>query len=395
MRVHVRVLVLALLACVLTAAFASAAQAVEAPREKARFIATNCEFGFEACGSESIEPVPDGLKYIIPKEKITDEEAETEGFTQAGGRVPFGVTDFKIKTIGEYPNAAPTEIVKHVRVDVSSGLATSPAAVPMCSAEEFGNKEVAPESGLFLAPTCKGETEIGTEQVTLYLGENALGAGISDLPISGTVYNLVQPEGLASYYGAALPLPKAITEAKGLGATQFYVHSFVEGNVEWGEEAEGTGAGDYHDYFKVNVSTAIPLISSRQVLYGTRGNGAFITNATACPGDHTTYLSLENTASETTRESFTTPIALKGCESLAFEPKLAFSGGSTISDEPDQLTTEVSEENNPEENSPSQVKTASITLPEGMTLNPSAANELEACTPSQARIHSDVFGVEC
>ena len=76
----------------------------------------------------------------------------------------------------------------------------------------------------------------------------------------------------------------------------------VEGNVEWGKEAKGTGAADYHDYFEVKVSPDLPLIRSRQIDYGTAGNGAFITNATKCndPSNQITHLSLEgvNTGTE-------------------------------------------------------------------------------------------------
>ncbi len=41
------------------------------------------------------------------------------------------------------------------------------------------------------------------------------------------------------------------------------------------------------------------------------------------------------------------------------------------------------------------MKTASVTLPEGMTLNPSAAAGLQACTPAQARITSEATGTSC
>jgi hypothetical protein len=403
-RSKVRVSLVMLVACSVVAVTASAAQA--APFEVARFVATNCKFTFKACGSEeSVGPLgPTEPFFTRPKAKITVAEGEAEGFTQAGGRVPYGVTHFEVAHTGEYPNAVPNGIVNHVRVDVSPGLATAPAAVPMCSGAEFGETEI-PVAGthLYPAPTCKAETEIGTEQVTLYLGPNALGPGVSDLPIAGKVYNLVQPQGLASLYGVALALPKAITEGKGLGPEQFYAHGFVKGSVEWGKQAAGTEVGDYHDYFEVEVSPELPLLSSRQVLFGTSPNGAvsagtgnFITNATNCPGNHTTYVTLKDTAGETTRGSFTTPIALEKCGLVPFLPEFALTPETTQQDQPDGITTSFGVPHvTGKEIDSSQVKTASVTLPEGMTLNPSAAAGLAACTPAQARITSPEAGVAC
>jgi hypothetical protein len=405
-----RVWLVALAVSALSLAAVSATAAQAQSLEVERFVATNCKSeaeytGAKKCGSEEFTLVPFG-PYSRPKEEVTVPEAEKEGYTQAGGRVPYGVTDFEVKTEGTYPNAKPVNgvAVDHVRVDVATGLATAPDAVPTCSSKEFGETEAIPTTGLYTESKCESDTEIGEEKVTLYVAA-LKELGFTDLPLRGTVYNLEQPEGLASYYGVALKFPKEISEVqlgevfKGSNPTaekeQYYVHSFVKGSVEWGQETKGTDAGDYHDYFEVEASPADPLISSRQVLYGTSGNGAFITNATSCPGDNTTYVTLEDTAKETTREFFKTPIGLKGCEGLEFEPTFGLTGATSISDEPDELTTEVKETNEPTKNSPAQVKTASITLPEGMTLNPSAANKLEACTESQARIHSATFGVEC
>ncbi|MGA9313418.1 MAG: hypothetical protein WBV77_02185, partial [Solirubrobacteraceae bacterium] len=70
----------------------------------------------------------------------------------------------------------------------------------------------------------------------------------------------------------------------------------------------------------------------------------------------------------------------------------------TQSDVPDGITTELTVPHNPslEGIDSSQLNTATIVLPEGMTLNPSAAAEVKkACTPAQARIHSSTSGVEC
>ena len=313
----------------------------------------NCKFGHEQCASHEVAGLfPTSPPYSFPKEP-KEPEAIAEGFVQAGGRIPYGVTDFELKTEGAFPDLKPEGApVNRVRVDVASGLATAPAAVPMCSAAEFGEKEALPGTGLYTASTCKAETEIGTEQVTVYSEELEKEAGFGDLPLAGKVYNLVQPEKLASYYGVALAFPKELTEAKlfkvfkgsqpGIEKAQYYLHSFVKGNVEWGKEAAGTNQGDYHDYFEVEVNPADPLISSRQVLYGTSpegkssaGKSDFITNATSCPGDHTTFVTLKNTAAETTRKSFTTPIPLAGCGNLLFQPTFALGLGTTTSDEPD------------------------------------------------------------
>jgi hypothetical protein len=61
---------------------------------------------------------------------------------------------------------------------------------------------------------------------------------------------------------------------------------------------------------------------------------------------------------------------------------------TTQSDQPDGLTTELSLPHDPSPTGidSSQLKTASVTLPEGMTLNPAAAAGLEACTPAQIGI---------
>src|SRR6185437_5190698 len=65
-----------------------------------KFIATNCEE--EECGEETVATKSGPFEFTFkePKGKITVEEAEEEGFTQAGGRVPFGITDFIVANVG-------------------------------------------------------------------------------------------------------------------------------------------------------------------------------------------------------------------------------------------------------------------------------------------------------
>ena len=73
---------------------------------------------------------------------------------------------------------------------------------------------------------------------------------------------------------------------------------------------------------------------------------------------------------------------------MPFEPGMKLVQSTTASDTPDGLTTELSlpHDPNPEHIDNSQVKTAKVVLPEGITINPSAAAGLEACTPTQIGI---------
>jgi hypothetical protein len=422
MRSCVRFSFLALLVGVIVAVAAPGAQAAVGIE---KFVATNCKAAFPECAEEAGPTTAFGPTKI-PKEP-SKEEAEVQGFTQAGGHVPFGVTDFKLTTVvtgAPLPSTeAPTGIVKHIRTDVAPGLATSPAAVPQCSGTQFGETEAVPGSGFFPAPTCPAvgptSTVVGSQEATVYAGAEA-----GDVPLSGTVYNLVQKEGLASEFGVALSIPQPLSagalkagfkkaEEEGavpgvggfptlgqqttLEAGEYFAHTLIEGSVEWGQETKGTNQGDYHDYFEINVSTALPLIRSRLSFFGTNGNGAFITNATSCPGHNTTRLATTGTDETTVTRNFTTPIGLSGCGAVPFEPSLALTPGTSAFDQPDEITTQVGipRHTGAAEVDAAQLKTASVTLPEGMTLNPSAAAGLAACSPAQARIHSAEKGVGC
>ena len=203
-------------------------------------------------------------------------ESEEQGYRQAAGRVPYGITDFMVTHTGEYNHgtAIPTGVVTHVRVDVAPGLATSPAAVPQCTQAEFGETEAIPGTGFYLAPKCKTgtgphgtgpeSTVIGEEKATVFVQPLAEKGHPPDVALKGVLYNLVQPEGRRRSTGQR---SNSRTTHRGhnfekrrvilpLATEQYYAHTIVEGNVEWGKEAKGTGAADYHDYFEVKVSPA-------------------------------------------------------------------------------------------------------------------------------------------
>jgi hypothetical protein len=361
---YARVWLVALLACAAAAVIAPAAQAAPEALGVESVFAGNCKATYETCNK-------------LPPPATPEEEkakAEKEGYTQAAGHPPFGVTEFKIDTAGEVPLA----LVTHVRTEVAPGVSTNPQAVPMCSMEEFKGIEVKP--GVFTEPECNGETKIGVNKVVVF-------NGVKDVELEGTVYNLEQPEGLSSDFAVAISL-------KPLVGLPVYAHTFIEGHVEW--------AGNYHDYYEINVNPELPLISSRLVLYGnagTTGLGGFITNPSSCvgPGAATTNtVTLTSFEGQEASKTYVAPIGTEGCKEepsflpVPFEPAFTLKTETTQSDQPTGVTTELTLPHNPghEETDidSSQLQNATITLPEGMTLNPSAAYALQACTSAQIGI---------
>jgi hypothetical protein len=75
-----------------------------------------------------------------------------------------------------------------------------------------------------------------------------------------------------------------------------------------------------------------------------------------------------------------------GCDHLAMEPSLTAEPTTTSAESPTGLDVTIKipqSYNNPEGLATSHLKKAVVTLPEGMTLNPSAGSGLEGCTPAQ------------
>lgn len=300
-------------------------------------------------------------------------------YTQAAGHPNYGITDFSFKTAKILPLvSAPIGNVKNLRVDLPAGLSINPQALPECSMEEFGETEVAP--GFFLAPTCKEETKLGTDELTVLI-ETPL-KELLNVKLPGVVYNLQQPEGVPAEFGVAVDLTL-------LGHVGVYAHTFLEGGVSWHSETllDGTPvepSGDYHEYFNIdNITNTLPLLRSRLVFNGHAGTG-FLTMPSEC-GKTTTKIWVESYEGETEVAETPAPADVSGCGSVPFEPEVKVEPSTTQSDQPDGATVKVivPQSTDPEAINSSALETSEVTLPEGMTLNPAAADGLEACTEAE------------
>ena len=277
-----------------------------------------------------------------------------EAFTQAAGHPPWGVTTFELNHNGTEPEG----VLKRIRVDVPPGLAADPETLPKCKRTEFN------------ANACAPNTEVGTTELIAY-------DGVSDIPVSGTVYNLEQTEGLPLLFGIDTGVEPLVN-----------VHIFLEGHVAWN--------GDYHEYFEINnvpregelLGMKVPLavLKSKLNFNGNAGAGNFLTLSSVCSPSTTSHLEVESYAGEISKTETHDPVGVEGCDKVPFAPTAVISPETAQSDAPDGATTEVRAKQNAGETNTADIKDVHLTLPEGMTLNPSAARGLEACTAGEIGI---------
>ncbi len=285
-----------------------------------------------------------------------------EAFTQAAGHPPVGLTAFEFNHhpsgLGQEPDGA----VRNVRVDLPPGLAGNPEALPKCPIAAFEHNE------------CAADTQVGTNELTAW-------DGVNDLTVSGTVYNLQQPPGLALDFGIAVAVEPLVN-----------VHIFLQGHVAWD--------GDYHEYFEINdipregevLGMKVPLsvLRSKLIFNGRAGAGDFLTLPSVCSGSVTTSLEVQSWEGAVAHTQTHSPVGISGCGAVPFKPTAQVTPETAQSDAPDGASTEVKvpQHAGATEINTADIRDAHVTLPEGLTLNPSAARGLQACTAAQIAIGS-------
>jgi hypothetical protein len=308
-------------------------------------------------------------------------------YTQAAGHPDFGITDFSFATHEEglLKAQVPNEHVKDVRVDLPPGLAVNPEATEVkCEPKQLNKDE-----GL-----CPEASKVGVDVAT---GTATVIAKLTIKETEFPVYNMVRKPGQPALFGVEVNSAALDVAPKLKG------HIYLEGGISWHKEAEtpessGVATGDYHEYFEIKeIATEPEVVESRLVFWGvpqehqkapTEPPKAFITLPSTCSEKPITYLhadSYENPGHWAALAN-ETPVAATGCNSLAFNPSLSLSPQTTQSDQPDGVTTALhvpQTTNQPSKPNSPDVETAVVTLPEGMSLNPAAAQGLVGCSTAE------------
>jgi hypothetical protein len=315
-------------------------------------------------------------------------------YTQAAGHPPWGLTGFELANAGAAPNGS---ALKRLRVDVPPGLAADPQALAICPRAQFESN------------SCPSSAKAGFVELKAYVEVPLLPL---TLTLKGNVYNLPQEPGLPLAFGI---------DVEGVKPLVNDVHLLLEGHVSFAHEdslaARGVPSGDFHEWFEINnIPTEVavealgleiikaPLKTVESKLFfdghaGKEGKENFLTMPSSCAAPSTSYLELETYPPvEKASLPTTPPVSVDGCENpaLPFKPTATITPETSQHESPDGITTDV---HVPQFEKSNQLNTADIndahvTLPEGLTLNPSAVNGLQACTQSQLH-HGSSAPVEC
>jgi hypothetical protein len=314
-----------------------------------------------------------GLKDL---ELSLSEEAGTPA-VQAGSH-PFAMTTvIDVNTTvdpeqGEVPDDALGDLV----VDLPPGMAGDATAVPKCSTADFVTIVDAGAS-------CPDDTAIGIASVRVGFED----PGINHVPI----YNLVPPPGVPAKVGLVvlgLPVPFVV----GLNPEPPYNLQAFPSNISqalrfygsdftlWGypsspghDGERGRCAAD------PNGSLTCPVIPTGK---------PFLVAPRSCTGPLETGVKAASWQNPGIwlEYSVKSPFGMSGCSSLGFTPTTE-STPSTASAETGtglDFSVELHDEGlkNPEGLAGSDVKKTVVTLPEGMTINPSVGEGLGVCTPA-------------
>jgi hypothetical protein len=297
--------------------------------------------------------------------------------TQAGSHPAEAVFTIHFNTIEGHTRGGLCKEVREVVTELPPGLVADPNVTPHCS-------RAALDTGVF-APYCPPDTQVGTVKI---------------LPSGFTfpLYNLVPPSNAPAELGLFV-----------LGVKTFF-NTSVRTDSDYGIDVripnipQGRGIAG-----SIVTVWGFPAEASHTPERPCLGAGAesecpsdaplrpFFTMPTACGGPLTTTGMItpwqgEGEPAESAELSFLTesegvPFGYTGCEHLRFTPSIAIVPSSADAETPSGVSVDLKEPqeglSDPDGVSQSDIKTTTVTLPEGVAVNPGAAAGLGACQLSE------------
>ncbi len=317
---------------------------------------------------------------------------------QAGSH-PFQLTtSFHLKTIkNSFGAVVPSGDIKDIRVDLPPGLVGSATAVPPCSQEQFEKVRELAQS-ITAIPSCEDASVIGV-------------AGIFLSPSSTVyvpVYSLVPPVSAPAEFGFSFQgvpvvlIPSLLTS--GDYGLQVESNDTSQGIAVFGSAVTiwGVPADPRHDEVRGPCLDQFTGGSKGEICPAGVAPNPLLTLPTSCSGPLTSIVHADSweesglapelwpSEEAVSRDALGHSVGVDGCDRLNFSPSLTVQPNTTVADSPAGFEVGVSfpPGKSPQGLTEADVRKVLMALPPGVSVSPSAAAGLEACTEAQIGLHS-------
>jgi hypothetical protein len=318
--------------------------------------------------------------------------------TQAGAHPFQYVTTYAVNTEPGPPTGAPFRPaggdVKDVEVALPPGLVGNPTAVSTCGHSEF-LEQVALDrpsgNGQNFRNGCPSGSVVGFIAIRQLEGIRS--------PAVEPIYELEPPLGMPAQLafqvvGAPFFIDTKVRTAGDYGITAFLPNlaqvkrASSATVVLWGVPAAAAHDAIRGDCLNENPSGKEGVSSGACPASITPR--PFLTNSTACAGTQATTFSFDtwSLGAFASATSFAPPNT--GCGSVPFAASLSARPQTTVADSPTGLAVDLHVEGDEAPNgvAAAHLRDAEVSLPAGLTVNPSSAVGLGACSPDQVGLTS-------
>lgn len=339
-------------------------------------------------------------------------------------KLDFGIPDNVQDAPNPLPRPLPTrrdwlfprEVTEHVRVDLPVGLAANPAAFPTCTDEQlkaYDGTDVGPSQ----APPealCPIDSQVGF--VTLKVrGELILDMGWSTFDVQLPVYNMTRESGQVARFGF---------NPGSAPATSVVIADFTPVEVIGEVRPDDQGVS-----FSMSAPPSLPLLHAKMTLWGVPGlpahdvdrrrthvilgtdsgsigtpeepyelgsfyddapsaedqTTAFLTTPTRCDGPLTARVTVRSVDGTIASKEGRISDGMVGCADVPFAPTVSFGDAAVQADAnvPLKVSLQVPQDQAGDQRASAHLRAATVTLPEGFSISPSAATGLEACSDAQ------------